>query len=857
MRCAVVLALGDPRSSDAGTWIDAVAWLRQELGELGFRVSVIDGEDVEGDLARALEGVTPQDEVFIHVSGRLVDRGVVRTAGGRWVRLQTLADAIAACGAGADVSLFAELIHKDGEQDTRVAADHVASIVADIGAHSRGYALVAAVRPASAQVEGLALTRLFMGVARSTRQSGVFLSSATYERIANTPEGHACAQHFTFVRGASDRPLPSFETEPLASFESEKLPSFETEPLPSFASEPLPSFETEPLASFESEKLPSFETEPLPSFDDPPSLTERSLDDQIADATEAGQGRRVVDLRRERMRTIESGRGRVRELVAIARILQVDLADSTGAIEALEEARSIDPTRVGVLQALRRGYERRGGWEQVFELIGALADLSTSPADRAELYVAQALVARESLNDPDRGRRSLQTALENDPTHARARAAFDELSAPPAQITAADGRAPDPGNFVGSEGEATERLSEVADVVRSKAPACDDQAPDVAQAADLQPYGEVTEGELLSEASAHDLPESDLVDDPGDPAFHASAFAAHWREGRIDAAFLAGLALEELGAAEIDQQIIVDQFRSVAPIRARGMLDEGAWQLLRMTEPRDAVAALFAGVGRAAVAMRLEELIARKGLVALDRATCLDEKSTASIVRSFQWAARVLGVACPALYVIDEVPGEIAAVRAPQPSTALGPSVLTGRSAKELAFLAGRHLTYYRPEHQVLVYFPTGEDLTLLLLATIEIGAPGTSLAAADPTVAALCDGLKRHLTDPERAAITAASGNLDDKLDLGTWARGIELTAGRAGLLLCGDLATAARLVRSESRPIAGLTPDDRRRDLISFVASPEHRELRARFVVPAAGSSHPPLAPARPTAGIAEPLA
>jgi len=862
MRCAVVLALGDPRSADASTWIDAVAWLRQELSGLGYRVSVIDGEDVEGDLAHALVGVTPQDDVFVHVSGRLADLGVVRTAGGRWVRLQTLGEAIAERG-GPNVSIFAELIHEFGPYDTRIANDHVDSIVAGIGAHARGYALVAAVRAASAPVEGLALTRLFLDTGRTTGEGGALISSAVYDRIANMPEGRASAQRFTFVRGASerpappvrsfaaDRPLPSFASEaPLPSYSSEPLPSFASvglpsfpagpplpsfgydEPLPSFVSEtdaPLPSYSSEPLPSFASEApLPSYSSEPLSVASEPvhrPSSAGESIDEQITQATEAGDSARVVELRRERLRGFESGRLRVRELIAIARILQVELADASGAIDALEEARAIEPHRVGVLQALRRGYERRGSWEKVFEVTGTLADLAASPTERAELRVAQAQVALDQLHDHDTALALLEKALENDPTHERALAVFDALHAlrpRTVDAPAATGGADE------SDWEKTEGASGTSE---------DD---------DETVAFDVTEGDLLSTLADGELAAQELPNDPVDPAVHATAFAEHWREGRTDAAFLAALALEELGAADVDQQILVDQFRSVAPIRARGSLEEDAWKLLRVTGPSDCVAALFGAVARAAVAMRIEELVARKALVSLDLATRLDEKSTASIMRSFQWAARVLGVPCPALYLMDEVPGDIAAVCAVEPSTALGPSVLSGRSAKELAFLAGRHLTYYRPEHQVLVYFPTGEDLTRLLVATIEIGAPGTFPAGSDSSVGLLGDRLSRHLTAAERTAIASASQELDEKVDLGRWARNIELTAGRAGLLLCGDLATAASLVRSESRPFGGLTSDDRRHDLISFVVSAEHRELRDRYVLSAAGSAAPPPAAA-----------
>jgi tetratricopeptide (TPR) repeat protein len=882
MRCAIVVALGDPRSPDAGTWIDAVG-LRQELTELDYRVALIDGEDVERDIERALEDVTTQDDVLLHVSGRLVDRGVVRTAGGRGVHLREIGDILAA-HAAANVSLFAELMY-GGPEDALIAAEHVASVVGDVQARARGFAMVAAVRAASASIRGLALTRLFLRVARASRQDGVILSSAIYERIVDTPESLACAQSFTFVRAdvepwlappplAPDSPpLPFFESEPLPSFESPSLPSSESgllpgiePPLPSFASDllpavepPLPSFASElppavepplpsfaslqPLPSFDSEPSASYPAEPLPSFDSLPPTSlesetrrtpaspsspptspalpadEGTLDERIARATEAQQWRSVVELRRERMRTIESGRLRVRELVAIARILQFDLDGAEGALEALEEARAIDPMRIGVLQALRRGYERLGRWEHAIEVIGSLAELTASPTERAELRVSQAAVALDKLDDQERAFTFLQMALENDPAHERALAAFEDVCARRAGIR------------------------------REPAASTEDGAGPRRELKDVAP----STGAVSTEGGQREP----IAHDPADPAAHASAFAVHWRDGRTDAAFLAALALEELGATDVDQQILVDQFRTVAPIRALGTLDASAWTLLRAAGGDDALSTLFAQVARAAVATRLEQLVERQRLVALDPEKRLDEKSTASVVRSFQWAARVLGVPCPALYVVDHVPGEIAAVRAHQPSTAVGPSVLRGRSAKELAFLAGRHLTYYLPEHQVLVYFPTGADLARLLIATIELGAPRRSGASRDRAVAALRDRLSRCMTQAEREAIATAVHRIDREADLGTWARSVELTAGRAGLLLSGDLATATSIVRSESRAIAGLSPDDRRRDLIAFCASPAHTALRARFAVTAPESLQPPPAATRTATELADPSA
>jgi hypothetical protein len=488
-----------------------------------------------------------------------------------------------------------------------------------------------------------------------------------------------------------------------------------------------------------------------------------------------------------------SPRQRVRELVAIARIRQAELADPDGAIDALELARAIEPRRMPVLQALRRGYETQGRWASAIEVTGVLADLAPMPADRAALRFAQARMAIEHLQDEERALVWLEQALEDDPTHAQARAALTHVRS---SLTP-----PEP------------------------MPVPRDAEPESFQAA--------------SEDESDEL----------EPGPYARAFATYRREGRTDAAFLVALSLEELGAADVDQQVLVDQFRSVAPIRARGTIDAEAWSLLRPAGSDDVLCDLFGAVARAGVLARLEQLVARSRLVALDPTTLLDESSTASVVRSFQWAARVLGVPRPDLYVVDEVPGEIAAVRQQQPTTAVGPSIVSGRSAKDLAFLAGRHLTYYLAEHQVLVYFPTREELTRLLLASVQLAKPGLPATGdGGRAVAALTARLDRLISDDERAAVVDAVNRLEargGRFSLGAWTRNAELMAARAGLLLCGDLATAMAVVSTETRGIAGLTLEAKRRDLVAFCASDEHAALRARYAVTAPESVRPPGPP------------
>jgi tetratricopeptide (TPR) repeat protein len=702
-----------------------VAWLGATLAGLGFRVAVVDGaEDVQAQLAGALAGVSAEDDLLVHVSGRLARRGVLRIAGGRWIPLRVVGETLAA-HAAATVSLVAELVHEDEVDDALVAADHVASTIAALGAREHGYNLVTAVRPASAPIEGLAFTRLLVGVADANRSGGAPLSGI-YERVTAMPESLATAQSFSFVRGRGELDLA------------------------------------------------------------PPPPEPADLAWQIDAATEARDWPLALRLRRQRLPTLASPRQRVRELIAVARILQAELGDGDGALEALEQAREIEPKRVGVLQALRRGYETMGRWASAIEAVGALADLAHEPSERASLRYAQARMALDHLQDEERALGWLEAALEDDPALQEARTT---LTAVRSSLTP-----PEPMQL----------------------------PPELEAPAELPPEGS---------------------DDPLDPAMHVRAFAVHRRDGRTDAAYLAALALEELGAADVDQQMLIDQFRSLAPIRARGSLDAQAWSLLRAPGSDDALQPLFAAVGRAAVLARLEQLVARGRLVDLDPASRLDDGSTASVVRSFQWAARVVAVGCPSLFAVDQVPGEIAAVRAHEASTAVGPSVVSGRSAKDLAFLAGRHLTYYRPEHQVLVYFPTREELTRLLLAAVQLTRP--DVTSDSRAVAALAARLDNHVTDEERVGIGSAVRRLQargGKFSLGAWSRSVELTAARVGLLLCGDLATATGIVTTESRGIAGLTPEAKRRDLVEFCTSDEHAALRVRFAVTAPESVRPP---------------
>lgn len=307
---------------------------------------------------------------------------------------------------------------------------------------------------------------------------------------------------------------------------------------------------------------------------------------------------------------------------------------------------------------------------------------------------------------------------------------------------------------------------------------------------------------------------------------------------RFDRAFQACAALVHLGDADLDEQMLYQQYRPEAGLRPTGALDETAWSELYPLEHDANVRTVLGTVAPAAIGYRIEQQRAAGKLPTLsDKSRHDPEGSTVSVVRSLSWSSKVLGVAMPEIHVRPDLPGGITAVAAHQPLLVLGKAVLSGRGIAELAFLVGRDLTYLRPEHRVVLYYPTMQDLTALVTTTIRMAMPrkgGTASLRDRGLAEALERGLDAAAWQRVRDAVARmeASGA---KIDLTGYVRSLEIAATRVGLLLSGDLPTAGKLLSSDVREVAGLRAADRMRDLLPYSVSDPYAALRVRLGVEA----------------------
>jgi tetratricopeptide (TPR) repeat protein len=347
------------------------------------------------------------------------------------------------------------------------------------------------------------------------------------------------------------------------------------------------------------------------------------------------------------------------------------------------------------------------------------------------------------------------------------------------------------------------------------------------------------------------LAEADGDDDAALAAFRAAAHAAPreaatyqaivrvaTRAGRTDVGYAAATVLEHLGEADLDEQLLADQFRPDGPLRPSRPLALASWESTIAPPGGRATMAVMEAIDEAAVAARLDMLRERGELPVIDPATRTDPKtSTLSAARALAFAARLFDVPVPDLLLLPEVRGGIAAVAVETPTTAIGKAVLSGRSLPELAFLMARHLAYHRPGARVALYYPDVRELGALLGVAISIVRPELALSTRDvELVTRLRAALAPRLSEAARATLSEAVRDFEEaelRHDAVAWLRRLDVTATRAGLLAAGDLGVAAKLVEHDPAPVSDLLAEAKIEDLCAFVVSAEHEALRREIGV------------------------
>ena len=262
------------------------------------------------------------------------------------------------------------------------------------------------------------------------------------------------------------------------------------------------------------------------------------------------------------------------------------------------------------------------------------------------------------------------------------------------------------------------------------------------------------------------------------------------------------------------------------PTLSNRLQDEQWSHLLIHDEMNQTISAIFAVIGNAISSAKGQN----HSQLGLDPTAALDVTTDTSSFAGFvNFAAGAMGIAPPPLFYHQGQKGGF------DLATTNPPCIVAERGAKELrdrmgtAFTLGQQLTLCRSGLYVRKVVESGTELSAWLLASIKSFVP--TLPVPSDLAGPVSDKLP-SLRSLDTYSLERLQGHVQSfvakttDVNLKRWARSVDYTMDRSGLLLCGDIAVAVRMLKEQVKDKGVLA--DRLRALTLFTISDEHFQLR-----------------------------
>ncbi|HEY4104623.1 MAG TPA: hypothetical protein VGM44_12065 [Polyangiaceae bacterium] len=340
------------------------------------------------------------------------------------------------------------------------------------------------------------------------------------------------------------------------------------------------------------------------------------------------------------------------------------------------------------------------------------------------------------------------------------------------------------------------------------------------------------------ESAAHDASEDpDEIwrrarRDPKNPEAYRALSRVYAARDELDRRFCVAQVLSALGAASAEERALVEKYRTETLIAPRASVSPNAWvDLLFHPEEEVLTGQIFSLIAPSVLIGRVTAL-RRDGKLHQPVPSAKQDpaKATVTAVRAVPWAAAILGLAAPPIYLEKDRDAGYSTIPGVPPFTVVGKRVLSGRTQLEHAFLVGRHLSWYRQEHYLKTLFSSVPDLEDLFLAALTIGNPGLPIAEdMKRRVAPIAQAIQPMLEAPHVDALRGCFLRFVEeggRTNLQRWGSATEKTAARVGFVLSNDIATSLKVLSEEEG-----TDGELGKDLVAFAASERYFKLRRQL--------------------------
>jgi tetratricopeptide (TPR) repeat protein len=538
-----------------------------------------------------------------------------------------------------------------------------------------------------------------------------------------------------------------------------------------------------------------------------------------------------------------SGEERVQLLLELSELEATRLGKRAEAARSLLAALEAHPDDRRVLTRLLQLYGEDKEWEKVLDVVRRLADLVEDPSQRAKYLHTAAIVSARELADAERALGFYAEVLELEPDFEKAINESLELEAARGGHAAVErllkrklelaSKNEDPNAMLAAFDRLghlyEENLGWVEQALDAYEAAHTLDPSDEARAERLTALFATDPARYLERAVTFEL--EALRRDPLRIASYRALRRLYTETKNADAAWCVCQVLSVLKSAEADEERFYLRMRSETAAPAQNPLSDEAWLVEVMHGDADALlTSVFALIEAAVIARRgqpLRELGYDEG-AELDLA-----HHAAPLAQNLFYAAGVLGIPLPPVFENEHAAGGVSFLFAHTPSLVLGRAALDpALPPQPAAFLAAQHLAYLRPGMYLRQLLASGTALKAWLFAAIRLTAPTFPIVAelegaVDEALSALDVGIQGQIRDHLTRVVSKllAAGA---PLDLKRWVAAVDLTADRAGFLAAHDLDMALQVVRASDTAQAGLSVEERVKELLLYAVSPAYFEVR-----------------------------
>jgi tetratricopeptide (TPR) repeat protein len=517
------------------------------------------------------------------------------------------------------------------------------------------------------------------------------------------------------------------------------------------------------------------------------------------------------------------------------------------AIQSYVDALAVKADDRIVLVKLLKLYTETKQWPKAIEVCLRVVQQETEPKRLAAYYQLIATTYRDEIKDTDKAVEFFDKALDADSDNLKNFEAIEKILTPKRDWKSLERayrrmvkRLPETGKEMLKEN----LLHNLGEIARSRLKNLELAAECFKLASEINPDNRIRH-EILAELfvmmpgrwedAVHEH-QVLLRQDPKRVESYRALRRIYQDAGKADETWCLCAALSFLGKAEANEKQFFEQYRPKSPPAIRGAIGNESWyKNLYHHEENIYVSKIFEAVTPSV----------RQGMVTTTKAFGLRKKdlqdpatSQLALAKSLRDAAMGLNLPLPELYVVPEQPGGLTFAFTEPPASVAGADFLTGYSPMELRFVAAKHLSSYRREHylQYLLHTTAGQmqvSLTQVLLmylyAAVKLGVPDAAVPTND-AVMQVAGHLQGKMGGQDREMLQAAARRFLEApvKNIKPWMIAADLTGDRAGLLLCGDLPTAAKMMTKIPSLVTDLTPTQRITELTVFAVSDAHFRIR-----------------------------